>query len=104
MMAQLAFCASAALLLVGAASFGDYIPPAFAYAVGSASHIVDTDVKEITKEGYAVLGIREYIKGTNAPTVIKSTHLSCTREPPARFGVRAGKRYVIMVAASSLFE
>jgi hypothetical protein len=82
----------------------DYMMGEFHSSLSTATHVVDASVIEITKERYARLDVRRHIKGTNAPTLLTSTALSCTREPPGAFGMQAGRRYIIMLRDAALFE
>jgi len=99
------------LLLVVAATVAftgkvsaDYVTGEFGNSLSTSTHVVDADVTTITKERYAHLEVRRHIKGTNAPTLITGTALSCTHEPPGAFGMQAGKRYIIMLRDARLFE
>ncbi len=82
----------------------DYSMGEFQGCLSTATHVVDAIVTKITKERYARLDVRLHIKGTNAPTLLTSTALSCTHEPPGAFGMQAGRRYIIMLRDAALFE
>jgi len=97
------FAVAAFVALVGSAS-GDYIMGEFRGCLTTATHVVDANVTAITKERHARLEVLRHIKGTNAPTLITGTALSCTHEPPGAFGMQAGKRYIIMLRDARLFE
>ena len=90
-------------LTVGSAS-ADYTMGEFKGCLARATHVVDATVTKITKERYARLDVLHHIKGTNAPTLLTSTALSCTGGPPGAFGMRAARRYVIMLRDAALFE
>ncbi len=82
----------------------DYMIGSFGVCLAQATHVVEADVTEITKERHARLQIARQLKGTNAPTLLIGTALSCTHEPPGAFGMKAGKRYIIMLRENRLFE
>jgi hypothetical protein len=83
----------------------DYLMPAFAVALQNATHVVDADVIEITKEGHAVIRVRENIKGQDAPKTLIGARLTCTPEtPPRDFGVREKKRYLFILSGNKLYE
>jgi hypothetical protein len=91
------------VLAVGPVS-ADYVMGEFRGCLSTATHVVDATVTEITKERYARLEVRRHIKGTNAPTLLTGTALSCTHAPPGAFGMQAGRRYIIMLRGTALFE
>ena len=101
---QRVFGTDASLMgLVGAAT-ADYMIGSFPGSLGSATHVVEATVTEITKERHARLEIIRHLKGTNAQTLIVGTDLSCTGGPPGAFGMKAGKRYIIILRENRLFE
>ena len=89
--------------LAGSAS-AEYIMGDFRGCLTTATHVVDANVTEITKERHARLEVLRHIKGTNAPTLLTGTALSCTGQPPGAYGMQAGKRYIIMLRDAQLFE
>ena len=96
--------AIAAILALAANALGAYLMADFRGCLAAATHVVDATVTAITKERHARLEVLRHIKGTNAPTLITGTALSCTHEPPGAFGMHAGKRYIIMLGEARLFE
>lgn len=83
----------------------DYVMPAFAIALQSATHVVDADVTEITKEGHAVIRVRENIKGQNAPKNLIGAEWTCTPgTSPRDFGVSEKKRYLFILSGNKLYE
>jgi hypothetical protein len=82
----------------------DYAIGEFRACLATTTHVVDATVTAITKEGHARLDVHRHLKGTNAPTVLTGTALSCTHEPPGAFGMQAGKRYIIMLRDARLYE
>lgn len=74
-----------------------YMIGEFGNSLSTSTHVVDANVTTITKERYARLEVRRHFKGTNAPTLITGTALSCTHEPPGAFRMQPGKRYIIML-------
>jgi len=93
-----------ALALSVAPVSADYTMGGFHGCLSTATHVVDATVTEITRERYARLDVHRHIKGTNAPTLLTSTALSCTGGPPGAFGMQAGRRYIIMLRDAALFE
>lgn len=90
-------------MAVGRAA-AEYTMGKFQNCLGTATHVVDATVTEITKERYARLDVSRHIKGTNAPTLITGTALSCTGGPPGAFGMQAARRYIIMLQNDALYE
>jgi hypothetical protein len=91
--------AAVVVMVCALAANADYMIGSFGYSLGTATHVVEAKVTEITKAQHARLEITQYLKGTNAPRVIVGTALS-----PGHFGMRAGKRYIIMLSGNRLFE
>jgi hypothetical protein len=91
-------------LITTSQALADYALPTFSNSLASATHIVDAKVTEITKEQHARLAILKHLKGTNASTVLNGTSLSCFHQPPGRLGMQLGKRYLILLRNSLLFE
>ena len=93
------------LLCICSPGKADYAMPSKSHALKSITSILDVEVTEITKEGYAKLKILgNWKSGKNVPSMIKGTHLSCTGGTPKMWGMKQGKRYVVLLIKDSLFE
>ena len=92
------------IVALPSSALADYIIGGFRGCLETATHIIDANVTAITKERHARLEVLRHIKGTNAPTLLTGTALSCTHLPPGAFGMQADKRYIIMLRDARLFE
>ena len=64
-----------------------------------ATTIVDATVTALTPEGFARIEVHEYLKGKDAPTIIKKAwyNPACSTVTPAKVGVVSNKRYVFVL-------
>ena len=83
----------------------DYAMPTLPHSMKHITDILDVEVTDITKEGYAKIKILAKWKASKNPAlIIKGTNLSCTGGTPKMWGMKKGKRYIVLLVKDNLFE
>jgi len=103
-MNQLLLTTVVALTLTITSANADYVLGDFSYCLKSSTHVVDATVVETTAEGDVRLEIHQHVKGQDAPTLLTGVSLTCRGGEKPNVHLKTGKRYVIMLRGSKLYE